>query len=51
MTIDDLCLTSDLEILRPFITEVWDIEYTEEPNYNKLKFMLVSILLENNVVP
>jgi hypothetical protein len=51
MTIDDLCLTSDLEILKPFIAEVWELKYSEEPNYNKLKFMLVSILVENNAVP
>ena len=51
MTIDDLCLTSDLDILKPFIAEVWQLKYSEEPNYNKLKFMLVSILLDKNVVP
>ena len=35
----------------PFLKEVWGLKYDEKPNYNKLKFMLVSILLDLNEVP
>lgn len=33
------------------MTEVWGLKYEEEPNYDKLKFLLVNMLLSKNVVP
>jgi hypothetical protein len=27
------------------------LEYEEKPNYNKLKFMLIKELLDDNIVP
>jgi hypothetical protein len=34
-----------------FITEVWQLGYQEEPDYNKLKFMLTKILIDKGDVP
>ena len=48
MTIDDYCNSSDAKLLRPFITEVWGLSYEEEPNYDKLKFLLSKILLDQD---
>ena len=31
--------------------EVWALSYEEEPNYNKLQFILTNILLNQNKVP
>ena len=43
------CITSKTKQFLPFISEVWGLQYEEEPNYNKLKFLLTKILLENDV--
>ena len=38
-------------MLLPFVTEIFDLGFTEEPNYDKLKFSLVRILLDRNMTP
>ena len=51
LTLDDYCHSPKSRVLRPFMDEVWKLEYEEEPNYDKLKFLLANILLQQNVVP
>lgn len=51
LTLDDYCHSPKSRELRPFMDEVWKLEYEEEPNYDKLKFLLANILLQQNVVP
>jgi len=50
MTPEKLC-TGDAKQLLPFAREIFNIEFTETPNYNKLKFMLVSLLLAHDMIP
>lgn len=45
MTPKDLCKSSDCKKLYPFIKEVYNLKFDEEPNYNKLRFLLVNELL------
>jgi hypothetical protein len=51
LTIDEYCHSPDSKLLRPFIEEVWGLQYEEKPNYGKLKFLLVNILLSSDDVP
>jgi len=55
MTTQDLCGTQDenLEVykLSPFVDEVMSLQFDEEPNYNKLKFLLTKSLLDSGYVP
>ena len=51
MTMNEFCYLPDTQLLKPFLSEIWALEYEEEPNYNKLKLMLVKILLGKGVVP
>ena len=55
MTTEDLCGTQDenLEVykLSPFVDEVMSLKFNEEPNYNKLKFLLTKSLLNSGYVP
>jgi hypothetical protein len=50
MTPEKLC-TGMARGLLPFATEVFGYAFNEEPNYAKLKFMLVQILLDVGKVP
>lgn len=55
MTTQDLCGSADqrLEVfnLHTFIDEVMQIEFEDEPNYNKLRFCLAKCLLDVDCVP
>ena len=51
LTIDDYCCSPESKLLKPYITEVWGLNYEEKPDYGTLKFMLVNILLNNDVLP
>ena len=46
----DLCTGSALELL-PFCEDIFMLKFEEEPNYGKLRHMLVSILLKENIAP
>jgi len=37
--------------LTDFVKEVWSIQFTEAPNYNKLRFLLTKALLDVGKVP
>ena len=50
-TIDEYCHSPGGKRLKPFFSEVWGLCYEEKPDYDKLKFLLVNILLENNDLP
>ena len=51
LTIKDYCYSPDSKLLKPFISEVMNLEYEEKPNYNKLKFLLVKILIDQDFFP
>ena len=51
MTKDEYCHSPDTKLLKPFFSEIWALKYEEEPNYNKLKLMLVKILIEKDFLP
>jgi hypothetical protein len=50
MTPEKLC-TSEAHKLLPFVRLAFSYEFTDEPDYSKLKFVLVSPLLETGGVP
>ena len=35
----------------PFVQEIYSLRFDEEPNYNKLNFLLAKILMNANLVP
>ena len=45
-SVEEHCGSPKTKKFLPFLKEVWGLNYDEKPNYNKLKFMLVSILLD-----
>ena len=51
LTIDDICNAPHTKGLKPFFSEIFGLTYKEKPNYNKLKLILVSILLDSNILP
>lgn len=55
MTVQDLCGSSESEsiafLLTPFAEEVMKYEYDEQPDYNKLRFLLERVLMQKNIAP
>ena len=49
--VDEYCKLPENKMLLSFVTEVWQLGYEEEPDYNKLKFMLTKILIDKGEVP
>ena len=47
---EDYC-TKETEFLLPYLEEVFGMDYESEPDYGKLKFLLVKSLLEEGIVP
>ena len=43
LTVDDFI--PDNHIIKPFMKEVWNLKYDSEPDYEKLRFLMVNILL------
>lgn len=50
LTPEKVC-QNQAHLLLSFVQEVFEIEYYEEPCYSKLKFMLVSVLLNQGISP
>jgi hypothetical protein len=50
MTPEKLCIDESV-VLLPYCREVFSIAFKEEPNYSKLKYLLISVLLNKNIVP
>ena len=50
-TAEKYCSNPTLMFIRPYLEEVLSMQYEEEPNYGKLKFLLTKSLLEKNLVP
>ena len=50
MTPEKLCVEKASKLLQ-FATEVFSYEFSEEPNYTKLKFLLSKVLLDHSVIP
>ena len=44
-------LCENTKYLLPFAKHVLNLAFDEEPNYNKLKFMLVKNLLDSDIIP
>ena len=47
MTGSKLCVSPESKLLQPFVKEVFKMDYDMEPEYEKLKFLLVKGLMEN----
>lgn len=46
-----LCQSEETIRLLPFVENIFNLEYEEMPNYDKLRFMLLKIMLEMNMNP
>ena len=51
MSPEEICPTSDSKQFLGYIKEVYSLKFDEEPNYNKLNFLLAKILMNNNQIP
>jgi len=51
MTPEELCLSNESKKIYPFLKEVYSLKFDEEPNYNKLNFILVKELMSVNLSP
>jgi casein kinase 1 len=47
----DICPSFESQQILPFIQEIYSLRFDEEPNYNKLNFLLVKVLMNHNLVP
>ena len=50
-TPDLLCQSEETRRLHPFLTNIFSLGFEETPNYDKLRFMLLKIMLELNQTP
>jgi hypothetical protein len=46
----DLC-KGRAKCLQRFVNEIWKLKFAEDPNYFKLKFLLTSVMLEEDKLP
>jgi hypothetical protein len=51
LTPNQLCNLPESRLLLPFVEDVYSLKYDEEPDYSKLRFMLLKALLERDQVP
>jgi hypothetical protein len=51
MNAEELCVSNDSKKIYPFLKEVYSLKFDEEPNYNKLSFILVKELMQMNISP
>jgi len=51
MTPEELCISDESKKIYPFLKEVYKLKFDEEPNYNKLNFILVKELMSQNISP
>ena len=50
-TVEEICQTSNCNHFIEFGKLAYSIEFDEEPNYNKLRFLLEKNLLQQDIVP
>ena len=50
-TAKEFCEVADCEFLIEVLEECYAIKYDEEPNYDKIKFIMKNALLEERIVP
>lgn len=51
MSAEELCVSNESKKIYPFLKEVYSLKFDEEPNYNKLNFILVKELMAVNLSP
>jgi len=51
MTPAELCVSNESKKIYPVVKEVYGLKFDEEPNYNKLIFLLVKELMAVNISP
>ena len=51
LTPELLCESPESKILRPFIEDIFQLNFDETPDYNKLQFLLVKKILDLNETP
>ena len=52
LTPESYCCGSDEGMkLLPFLNIVFNLKFDEKPDYDKLKFMLIKVLLDSNETP
>ena len=47
----DICPSYESRLLLPFVEEIYSLTFNEEPNYNKLHFLLAKVLMDSNLIP
>ena len=47
----EICSLMKCEYLNDFVEEAYAIKFKEQPNYNKLRFLLAKNLLDKELVP
>jgi hypothetical protein len=47
----EICTLMKCEHLIDFMEEAYEIKFKEEPNYNKMRFLLEKNLLDKTIVP
>ena len=48
---EEFCAKAETRFLTPVLQEAYLLKYDEEPNYNKLRFLLEKELLDGNFLP
>jgi hypothetical protein len=51
MTPEELCSSEYSRLILPYLSEVYTLKFDEEPDYNKLGFLLVKELMSINLTP
>jgi hypothetical protein len=51
MSPEDLCVSEHSLLILPYLKEVYSMSFTDEPDYNKLGFMLVKELMSIDQTP
>ena len=51
MTPELLCESQEAKILQPFIENIFNLEFDEAPDYDKLRFLLLKGILDLNETP
>ena len=51
MSPEEICPSAESRELVPFVKEIYSLGFNEEPNYNKLNFLLAKVLMNSNLAP
>jgi hypothetical protein len=49
-TPEEFCRTKNAKKFLDLFLDIWDYKFDEEPNYNKILFLLAKIIIEKNSI-